>query len=115
MNVDFDFADDAFPLEGLGQIPGPPPLPAPYKIGNKMITPSRVEIVSGVGWAHLPAGILAGQVENCVLAELDPSKDGYYKVPSFVGVSTDGKLLFGPGPYGPAADGWYTFNLITAA
>lgn len=72
----------------------------------------EVSITAGEGWFGLPDGQTADHVVGVDVDTHNPAVAGrYVAVPAYVGAATDRQsLVFGPGPFGPAADGSYGFT-----
>jgi hypothetical protein len=105
------------PAVPLWEVNPPRPEPAAGPVPFRGV----VEIVRGVGWFPLPPAQSGARVVSVDVDEPDPADVGrYVPVPAYAGASgalaPDGAttghrtLVFGPGPFGPAADGRYSFT-----
>jgi hypothetical protein len=102
-------------LAGAGPAPAPAPTPPiSYPEDDVNVRTLSVGISGGHGWAQLPAPVTESTVINAVVITNDPvPTDSFGLYPTFVGVTNDGthRLVFGPGPGGPAPNGEYGFLL----
>ena len=93
--------------------PVPPPPPG-FSEGTDAVhvEVGQVEIKGSRGFFTLPTPPDIGKVVSVNVFGQTPSVVGeYVPVPAFVSVSSDRSTLeFGPGPYGPVADGVYGFE-----
>lgn len=93
------------------------PMVASFTLGEPQVVAPGIteqaftmELRGADGWgkAEWPGGYVIG----VVMAAFPPDTDGYRPVPAFAGVSPNGELVFGPGPFGPAPDGEYSGRVI---
>jgi hypothetical protein len=120
--VDHGTWDESLLADGFFGTPAPvrPVIqPAPALAGPVVNHPEdlmnsqhiTVLIGGGKGWTLTPAGA-TGKIVSVVVDEQDPAVVGSYPpVPAFAGPSSDGHLVFGAGPFGPAPDGEYGFTV----
>lgn len=114
-------SDDFNTFFGLNAPPPSPPVVAPpteYPGDNMKSYAMSVLISGGKGdLQSLPAGVTPSQIISVTMGEIDPQTLGKYAdVPAFAGVTSDSKLVFGPGPGANAANinGTYGFTLWVA-
>lgn len=95
---DLDLFSAAIPMWDT-RPPPPGPVPTQYPEDDMQSVTIQVAIANGEGWCPIPAGITAAQVVSVMATDIDPASIGQYaSLPACAGVTSDNRLVFGPGP-----------------